>query len=95
MALYEEMKIKIQEITHSQYSVHLLDALFSKPIFSTTDLANQLHQEHNIHKQTTLGLLRQLRGANVLIELRPGSGRRAAILCFPELLNAAEGRNVL
>ena len=95
MALYEAMKVKIHEITHSQYSVHLLDAIFSKPVFSTTDHANQLCQEHNIHKQTTLGLLRQLRGANVLIELQPGSGRRAAILCFSELINAAEGRNVL
>lgn len=31
MALYEEMKIAIQGATHSQYSVHLLDAIFDKP----------------------------------------------------------------
>ena len=32
-ALYEEMKLAIQTATHSQYSVHVLDAIFSKPIF--------------------------------------------------------------
>lgn len=30
-----------------------------------------------------------------LTEIRPSSGRRAAVLAFPELLNIAEGRDVL
>ena len=92
--LYGQMKMQIQEVTHSQYSVHLLDALFSKPIFQSSDLMKQLNQRFNIHEKTTPGLLKQLREADILQELRPASGRRAAILCFPALINLAEGREV-
>jgi Fic family protein len=94
-ALYDEMKVAIQETTHSQYSVHLLDAIFSKPIFRTSDLAQQLTADYGIHEKTTPGLLRQLKEAGILREVQAGSGRRAAILCFPRLINLAEGRDVL
>ena len=33
--------------------------------------------------------------AGILKELRPGAGRRPAVLSFPELINIAEGRKVL
>lgn len=95
MALYEEMKLAIQETTHSQYSVHLLDAIFSKPIFRTSDLAQKLTTEYGVHEKTTPGLLRQLKDAGILREIQSGSGRRAATLCFPRLINLAEGRDVL
>jgi Fic family protein len=95
MSLYDNMKSRIHEITHSQYSVYLLDAIFNKPIFKTSDCANQLHNQYGIHKQTTLGLLRQLKEENILLELQAGSGRRAATLCFTELVNRAEGHIVL
>lgn len=94
-ALYEEMKGVIHETTRSQYTVHLLDAIFSKPIFKTSDLAQRLSEEHGIHEKTAPALLRQLRDAGVLRELQAGSGRRPATLCFPRLLNLAEGREVL
>lgn len=94
-ALYDEMKVAIQETTHSQYSVHLLDAIFSKPIFRSSDLAQKLAAEYGIHEKTTPGLLRQLKEAGILRELQSGSGRRAATLCFPRLINLAEGREVL
>lgn len=92
-ALYEEMKLAIQEATHSQYSVHLLDAIFSKPIFKTSDLAQQLTAEYGMHEKTTPGLLRQLKDAGILREIHPGSGRRAATMCFPRLINLAEGKD--
>jgi Fic family protein len=94
-ALYDEMKVAVQAATHSQYAVHLLDAIFSKPVFQTSDLAAKLNKEHHVHEKTVPGLLRQLKDANILRELRPGSGRRAATLCFPRLINLAEGRAVL
>lgn len=94
-ALYEEMKGIIHETTRSQYTVHLLDAIFSKPIFKTSDLAQKLSEEHGIHEKTAPALLRQLRDAGILRELRAGSGRRSATLCFPRLINLAEGREVL
>ncbi|MCB1615951.1 MAG: Fic family protein [Pseudomonadales bacterium] len=90
-ALYEQMKREIHAVTHSQYSLHVLDAIFSRPIFETTDFIERTA----IHKPTAMGLLRQLKANDILRELRPGSGRRAAILCFPALLNIAEGRSVI
>lgn len=42
-----------------------------------------------------LALLRQLKEAGILRELQRGSGRRAATLCFPQLLNVVEGREAL
>ena len=93
--LYAEMKQAIHETTRSQYTVHLLDAIFSKPIFRTTDLAEQLARDHGIHGKTAPALLRQLRDAGILREVQPGSGRRSATMCFPRLLNLAEGREVL
>ena len=92
MDLYEHMKVQIQDITHSQYTVHLLDALFSRPIFSSSDLVQELNQTFRIHKKTTSTLLRQLREADILRELRAASGRRAAVLWFPNLLFVTEGR---
>lgn len=94
-ALYEEMKLAIQEATHSQYTVHVLDAIFSKPIFRSSDLTAQLNKEFGVHEKTTPGLLRQMRDAGILRELEAGSGRRPATLCFPRLVNLAEGRDVL
>jgi Fic family protein len=94
MALYEEMKMTIHEITHSQYSIHLLDAIFSKPIFRTSDLTHQLTSEYGIHAKTTPGLFRQLKQAGILREIQASSGSRAATLCFPRLINLAEGKSV-
>ena len=94
-ALYEEMKLAIQAATHSQYTVHVLDAIFSKPIFRSSDLTAQMHKEFGIHEKTTPGLLRQMKEAGILRELQAGSGRRPATLCFPRLVNLAEGREVL
>lgn len=94
-SLYEEMKLAIQAATHSQYTVHLLDTIFSKPIFRTSDLAQRLTDEFGIHDKTAAALLRQLRDAGILREIQPASGRRPATLCFPRLINLAEGRDVL
>lgn len=93
--LYEKMKLAIQEATHSQYTVHVLDAIFSKPVFRTSDLTAQMHRDFGIHEKTTPGLLRQMKEAGILRELQAGSGRRPATLCFPRLINLAEGRDVL
>lgn len=91
MTLYDGMKEQIYEITHSQYTVNLLDAIFDRPIFETSDFVNR----SKINKKTAMDLLKKLREAHILAVLREGSGRRATVLCFPELLNIAEGRKIL
>lgn len=86
MALYDKMKSRVQDVTHSQYSIYLVDAIFIKPAFQNLDLTKQLSDQHGIHRQTAFGLLKRLRNAGILEELRPGRGRSAAILWFPELI---------
>lgn len=95
MSLYESMKEDVRRETHSQYSVYLLDAIFNKPVFKTSDCATELKKSHGIHEKTTQGLLRQLRDAGILLELQRGSGSRSSILWFPTLINLAEGKQVL
>jgi len=94
MALYEEMKLKIHNITHSQYAVHLLDAIFAKPIFRTSDVVNQLNKSYKIHKKTGANLIRQLRDAGILKMLAVGQGKRSSVMCFTRLVNTAEGHEV-
>ena len=91
MSLYEEMKEQIHQITHSQYGIQVLDAIFNRPIFKTTDFV----KETGIHKPTAMGLLRSLKKAGILSEMNEASGRRAAVLCFPRLINIAEGKKVI
>ena len=93
--LYEEMKHTIHEATHSQYTIHVLDALFSRPVFRSADLTAQLFDQFDIHKKTTSNLLRQVKRAGILQELQPGRGRRSAVLCFPQLINLSAVRGML
>lgn len=91
MALYEDTKADIREITHSQHTTQLLDGIFAKPIFNTSDFVKRT----GIHKQTLHGLLRQLvKETGPLIILQEGQGRRPAIYAFPKLLNICEGRDI-
>jgi len=91
MGLYESMKNEIVKIIHSQYSIRLLDALFDKPIFQTSDFI----QRTSIVKQTAMPLLKKIREAGYLKTLREASGRKPAILAFSKLLNIAEGKKIL
>lgn len=91
MKLYEDTKNKIREITRSQYSMQLVDSFFVQPIFVVT----QLCERTGIPKASAHSLLKQLEKEGVIITLRQGSGSRSAMLVFPELLDIAEGREVL
>ena len=86
------MKPEIHDATHSQFVIQILDALFSAPIFSTSKFISSMKE---MSRQTAAGLLRELKGAGILKELQPGSGRKAAVLCFPALLNITEGKKIV
>ncbi|MBV5263247.1 Fic family protein [Pinisolibacter aquiterrae] len=91
LSLYEDMKHRLEELTRSQYTIRILDALFDRPVFQSSDFIART----GIPKQTALPFLRKMREAGILHPLREQSGRRSAILAFKELLNSAEGRRVL
>lgn len=80
--LYDFMKTRVHELTRSQYSLHVVDALFDSPIFRTTDFVSRT----GIHKKTALGLLGQLKTADLIETVIEASGRTPAVLCFPSLL---------
>lgn len=90
LALYEKMKERIIELTHSQYAVPLLDCIFEFPIFHSTDI--ELPVAVQPKRQTVFGLLRALREAGILDVVIEGSGRRPQVLAFTELINLTEGK---
>jgi Fic family protein len=91
MQLYEVTKKSIRDITHSQYSAQIVDALFDKPIFRVSDICTKT----GMPKPTAHSILRQLQEQGLITQLREGAGRRAAILAFPSLLNVSEGKTVI
>jgi len=90
-ALYNARKDWMVEITRSQYGGRALDWFFSRPIFSASDFTAHA----DIPEPTAKRILREVRDTeNAMVKvIRPASGRRAAVLAFPELLNICEGHN--
>ncbi len=86
--LYESMKHAIQELTHSQYTVKLLDEIFYKPVFSSSDFTKRT----NIPRPTANKLLSDLTKARLLREIRLARGNQPTIYAFPQLLNITENR---
>lgn len=93
MDLYERLKARVIELTHSQYAVPLLDQLFSRPIFQSTRV--ELAVAVRPSRQAVAQLLRTLREAGVLKVMSEGRGRRPQVLAFAELVNLTEGKEVL
>lgn len=90
LALYQHRKEWIGAQTHSQYAVRALDWIFQRPIFRSSAFRDAA----GIPAPTATRILGVCRKHGLLRELRPASGRRAAIMCFYELVNLAEGRDV-
>jgi Fic family protein len=88
LALHQEKRDWVVEITHSQYAVRALDWIFQRPLFKTPDFIESVQ----IPAATARKIIRALRDHGMLRELVPASGRAPATLVFPELLNIAEGR---
>ena len=90
LALYDTMKGRIVEATHSQYAIHAQDWIFERPIFKSTDFVGHA----GVPEATARRLLNELAAENIISTLRKGAGRRATVYCFPELMNLAEGADV-
>jgi Fic family protein len=92
MDLYEEMKQRILAVTHSKFSIPLLDQLFERPIFQSTHLS---FESPRPSRQAIFSLLRALRDAGILKVIREGGGRRGQVLALPELVNLCEGKKAI
>lgn len=92
MALYEDLKIRALEATHSQFAVPMLDQMFERPIFQSGHFKFKGNPPTSA---TVSNLLRALRQADIIKLRREGSGRRAAVYALPSLINLCEGKEVL
>lgn len=92
IALYEKMKTRVIELTHSQHAVPLLDQMFRTPLFRSTDL--KLAVDRSPSRQSITHLISVLRENGILSVVREAKGRRAQVLAFAELLNLCEGKAV-
>lgn len=90
--LYEDLKKRVLDLTHSQYAIPLLDYTFQRPIFRSNEVAKLEHMPSSPMVST---LLKTLREHGILKTLRKGAGRRPHILALHELINLCEGRKVI
>ena len=88
--LYQKLKHQVTEMTRSQYAIHALDWMFGRPIFKSTDFISI----SGIPEPTARRFLNVLVEGGILKTVISGRGRRASVLTFPDLLNAAEGKSV-
>ena len=82
LALYDGMKREVAGITRSQFSIQVLDALFERPVFSTTDFIKR----SGIPKASAMRILSELREQKVIGVLREGRGSQPTVMQFSELL---------
>lgn len=87
MELYASLKQRVIELTHSQYAVPLLDQIFCKPIFRSSNIDLGPNAPSYVTIST---LLRTLKQADILQTVREGSGRRAQVLMLGELVELCE-----
>jgi len=89
--LYEKLKAKMIDITHSQYAIPILDRMFERPVSRSSDFFDQPNMPSIPMVMTILGKLKK---HGILKSLRQGSGRRAQILVLAELVNLCEGKEI-
>jgi Fic family protein len=86
LELYNRMKLQVPEILHSQYSIRVVDAIFTRPIFKSKDFA----KISGIPEKTAPRIVQALRDRGLLTVLREGRGQISAIYMFSELIDITE-----
>ena len=91
LGLYNKLKPKFIEATHSQFAVPALDVFFRRPIVNSTDFATRAGISNRV---TSNGILKTLTDLNLIQIFRNGAGRSPNVYMLRALLNIAEGRDV-
>ena len=91
ISLYNDMKGRVADLTRSHYAIRALDWIFANPIFGSTAFVAQAR----IPAPTARRFLKVMVEGEILHVLRTARGRRSGIFAFRDLLNVAEGRQVL
>lgn len=90
--LYEEMRRRFVEVTHSQFAMNAVDAFFMRPVIPGPDFAHGAGFNNRI---TANNMLRQLEAEGLITRIREGAGRIPAVYAMPRLINITEGRAIL
>ena len=88
LALRGRMKKLATDAIRSKYAIRAMDRIFRRPVFASAGFA----ADAGVPERTARRILAALVEAGILREIQGSSGRRGAILAFPDLLNIAEGR---
>lgn len=88
LLLSNKMKHIIQEATKSQHVSNILDAIFSRPIFTVSTFTKDTQI---LNKNTANSILKKLVEKNVLQLIREASGNRGNMYAFGELLDLIDG----
>jgi Uncharacterized conserved protein len=89
--LYDKLKAKLIDLTHSQFAVPILDYMFARGFFSSTEMS----QHPNMPTRPQLwGLFKKIKQAGIVTVVEEGRGSRPEILMLPSLINICEGREV-
>ena len=86
LELYEEVRIKIRNLTRSEYTNDITDSLFDKPLFRSSDIQKRT----SIPKQTLMPIIKKLIAGNIIVTIREAKGSSPAVLKFPKLLEITE-----
>jgi len=90
--LYERLKTKFIEVTHSQFAIPLLDAFFTSPVIDSSTALRLAKIQNRITGNT---LLSKLLNEELIVLLRKGRGRSPSVYALPELINITERRKVI
>jgi Fic family protein len=90
--LYDDMRQRFVETTHSQFAMAAVDTFFMRPIITAPEFARTAGFNNRV---TANGMLRQLEAAGLIRRVREGTGRTPAVYTLPNLINITEGRAVL
>jgi len=86
LALYERMKREAPQAIRSQYGIQAIDALFDRPIFTSTDFIAR----SGIPEDSARRILKALQDEGFVGRFRAGKGRRATVLVFSDLIEITE-----
>lgn len=89
--LYEDMRRRFMEVTHSQFANNAVDAFFARPVIRAPAFKEMAGFNTRV---TANNMLRQLEGAGLIKRMREGNGPNPAIYALPALMNITEGRRV-
>jgi hypothetical protein len=86
LTLNKEVKKKIHNAINTKYSLNIVDAIFTSPIFSSRNFT----AVSKIPTPSNMIILKKLTDAKILKLIEPRKGNKPSMYQFDELLEIAE-----